>query len=156
MPQHRKLQAILFADIVGYTALMQENEVLAKTQLDKFRQVITQQVATNNGQIVNFYGDGCLAIFNAPLDAAQCAEKIQRAFQESPIVPVRVGLHSGAVVVESDNVYGDAVNLTSRIESMGIPGSVLLSERIQKDLKNQPSIQTQALGFSQLPFIPKR
>ena len=144
--QHRKLAAILFADIVGYTALMQENEVVAKTQLDKFREVITQQVATNNGQIVNFYGDGCLAIFNAPLDAAQCAEKIQHTFQEAPIVPVRVGLHSGTVVVESDNVYGDAVNLTSRIESMGIPGSILLSERMQRDLKNQPSVQTQSLG----------
>ena len=146
MEQERKLAAILFADIVGYTALMQENEVVAKTQLDKFRQVITQQVAAKNGQIVNFYGDGCLAIFNAPLDAAQCAKNIQHTFQEAPIVPVRVGLHSGTVVVEADNVYGDAVNLTSRIESMGIPGSVLLSERIQKDLKNQPSIQTQAFG----------
>ncbi len=144
--QNRKLAAILFADIEGYTTLMQENEVLAKTQLDKFRQVLTKEVATYNGQIVNFYGDGCLAIFNAPLDAVHCAEKIQQAFQETPLVPVRVGLHSGTVVIEADNVFGDAVNLTSRIESMGISGSVLLSERMQRDLKNQPSIQVQSLG----------
>lgn len=97
-------------------------------------------------KIVNFYGDGCLVIFDAPLQAVQCAVKIQSDFQELPQVPVRIGLHSGTVAIDGKSVYGDAVNLTSRIESMGMQGVVLLSERIQNDLKNQPSVETVALG----------
>ena len=142
----RQLAAILFADIVGYTALMQQNEVLAKSQLDKFRLVLEEQVAAHKGKIVHFYGDGCLAIFNAPLQAVQCAAKIQLDFRKAPPVPVRVGLHSGTVAIDGESVYGNAVNLASRIESMGIPGAVLLSQRIQGDLKNQPSVKTIALG----------
>jgi len=142
----RQLAAILFADIEGFTGLMQQNEVLAKSQLDKFRLVLEQQVAAHNGKIVNFYGDGCLVIFDAPLQAVQCAVKIQSDFQELPQVPVRIGLHSGTVAIDGKSVYGDAVNLTSRIESMGMQGVVLLSERIQNDLKNQPSVETVALG----------
>jgi len=144
--EKRQLAAIFFADIVGYTALMQQNEVLAKSQLDKFRFVLEEQVAAHKGRIVNFYGDGCLVIFESPLEAVQCAAKIQLDFQGSPQVPVRVGLHSGTVVIDGESVYSDAVNLTSRIESMGMPGAVLLSERIQSDLKNQPSVKTVSLG----------
>lgn len=144
--EHRQLAAILFADIMGYTALMQQDEVLAKRQLGKFREELTRQVALFNGRIVHFYGDGCLCIFHAPSDAARCARSVQLAFQQEPVVPVRIGLHSGTVVLEGDHVFGDAVNVCSRIESMGIPGSVLLSERIEKELTNQPDIHTRAIG----------
>ncbi len=144
--EHRQLAAILFADIMGYTALMQQDEVLAKSQLGKFREELTQQAALFNGRIVHFYGDGCLCFFNDPSDATRCARSIQLVFQQEPVVPVRIGLHSGTVVLEGDHVFGNAINVCSRIESMGIPGSVLLSERIEKDLRNQPDIQTKAIG----------
>ena len=144
--QPRRLAAILFADMVGYTALMQKDESQAKTRLSKFRQVLQEQVPAFQGEIVHFYGDGCLALFDSPLDAATCATTLQEQFQEDPIIPVRVGLHSGTVTREADHVYGDAINLTSRIESLGIPDSILLSKKIRDELKNQPNFLMVSLG----------
>lgn len=144
--QTRRLAAILFADIAGYTALMQKDEGQAKTSLTKFREVLQEQVAAHSGQIVHFYGDGCLAIFNTPTDASACAAAIQWQFQQEPVIPVRVGLHTGTVNVEEDHVFGDAINLTSRIESLGIAGSILLSKKIRDELKNQPDFLMVSLG----------
>ena len=148
MPEthHRKLAAILFADIVGYTHLMQQDEHRAKEQLEKFRQVLKEEVHSFNGQIVHFYGDGCLAIFENPVRAAGCASTIQQHFVSAPVVPVRIGLHSGTINIDREHVYGNAVNITSRIESLGIPGSILLSKRIRDELRNQPEFLMVSLG----------
>ena len=142
----RKLAAILFADIVGYTALMGRDEIHARQLVQKFRQILTTEVSKSNGQIIQFYGDGCLCIFDSSVNAADCALKLQTAFLNEPIVPVRIGLHCGDVYVEEDGVYGDSVNLTSRIESMGIPGAILFSERIKKDIQNQQDFIPVSLG----------
>lgn len=142
----RRLVAIMFADIVGYTRLMEQDENMAKDQLEKFRRVLKEQVRSFNGQIVNFYGDGCLAIFENAVQASTCAISIQQQFAESPLVPVRIGLHSGAVNVGKEHVYGNAVNLTSRIESLGITGSILLSKRVRDELRNQPDFLMVSLG----------
>ena len=142
----RKLAAILFADIAGYTALMQKNEELASTLLRRFQKEIEKKVMEHNGRVVNFYGDGALCIFNNPLEAVRCAMDLQTAFQEAPNVPVRIGLHSGTVVFENEKVYGDSVNLASRIESMSVPGAILISKKIRDEIKNQPDIQTASLG----------
>ncbi len=115
----RKLAAILFADIVGYTALMQKDEATARQNLEKFRNTLNEKVAVYHGQIIQYYGDGCLCTFDSAVDATQCAKEIQQIFQSEPKVPVRIGLHSGDVFFEADNVYGDAVNVASRVESMG-------------------------------------
>ena len=148
MEEHkkRKLAAILFADIQGYSALMERDEKRASQLLAKFKNELTRTVKAESGRIVNFYGDGCLAVFESPLRAIRCAEKAQNSFLQQPQVPVRIGLHSGVVVLEDDNVYGDSVNQASRVESMGLAGSVLMSESIRKHLKNQPEYKTTLLG----------
>lgn len=142
----RRLVAIMFVDIVGYTQLMQTDERAAKNQLDKFRQVLKKEVPLFNGQIVNFYGDGCLAIFETPVQASNCATTLQQQFAASPLVPARIGLHSGTVHIGREHVYGNAVNLTSRIESLGIPGSILLSKGVRDELRNQPDFLMVSLG----------
>ncbi len=144
--EKRQLAAILFADIAGYTALMQEDEANTGRLLSKFQQALEEQAAECNGRIINFYGDGCLAIFNSPIDAVRCAGSLQVIFQKSPKVPVRIGLHAGDVIFKGDNIYGDSVNLTSRIESIGVPGSVLFSETIKQSLDNHPHFKIAALG----------
>lgn len=73
-PQKRKLAAILFADIVGYTALMQENEPLALSALQKFKAELESKVSKHQGEIIQFYGDGCLVTFNSSVDAVTCAK----------------------------------------------------------------------------------
>ena len=151
--QQRKLAAILFADIVGYTALMQSNEQHALSHLQKFKAELEQLVPTNKGEIIQFYGDGCLATFHSSLDAVACAKKLQTQFQSQPIVPVRIGVHSGDVVFKEGNVFGDAVNITSRIEAMGVPGAVLLSNRVRNHIKNKPGFQLTELGAFQFKNV---
>ncbi|MEM1120076.1 MAG: adenylate/guanylate cyclase domain-containing protein [Bacteroidota bacterium] len=144
--EKRQLSAILFADITGYTAMMQEDEIRTGRLLSKFQETLKEQTAECNGQIVNFYGDGCLVVFQSPIDAVRCAGSLQVIFQKSPKVPVRIGLHAGDVIFKEDNVYGDSVNLTSRIESIGVPGSVLFSESIKNAIENHSQFKIAPLG----------
>ncbi len=142
----RKLVAILFADIVGYTFLMQQDEASARKKVKKFRETLNEKVANHYGQIVQYYGDGCLCTFDSTVNAMKCALTVQQIFQTEPTVPVRIGLHTGDVYFEEENVYGDSVNIASRVESLGIPGAVLFSKPIQKHISNQNGFEMQSLG----------
>ena len=153
--QHRKLAAIMFCDIQGYTFLMQTNEQLALASLQKFKTQLDTQVPTHHGEIIQYYGDGCLAIFNSSVDATACAKSLQEAFQTKPKVPVRIGLHAGDVVLRDNNVFGDAVNIASRIESMGVPGSVLLSSTVQNQIYNQSTFDVSPLGKFEFKNVNK-
>lgn len=142
----RKLSAILFADIVGYTALMQTNEELGSQMVQKFRNTLNEKVIQHQGQVIQYYGDGCLCTFDSAVDAMKCAKEVQRIFLSSPSVPVRIGLHSGDVYFEADNVYGDSVNIASRIESLGVAGAVLFSKQIKRHIANQTDFEIQSIG----------
>lgn len=143
---NRKLAAVLFADIVGYTALMQSDESLALSKLEQFKQELDTQIPANQGEIIQFYGDGCLCVFNSSVDAITAAQNLQIAFQKNDKVPVRIGLNTGDIVLKEGNVFGHTVNVASRVESMGIPGSVLLSSNVQQQIKNQPQFKLESLG----------
>ena len=142
----RRLAAVLFADIVGYTALMQSDESLALSTLEKFKRELDTQIPANQGEIIQFYGDGCLCVFNSSVDAVAAAEKLQIAFQKTPVVPVRIGLNVGDIVFREGNVFGDAVNIASRVESLGISGAVLLSSTVREQVKNQLQFKVKSLG----------
>ncbi len=142
----QRLAAILFADIVGYTATMEKDRSLAEGQIGRFRAALTQQVSHFQGEVIHFYGDGCLATFDQVESALSCALVIQQSFQADPILPVRIGLHYGEVHHAEDHTFGDAINLASRIESMGIPGSVLFSEEVWKLLPSDSSFELKPLG----------
>ena len=154
--RNRKLAAILFADIVGYTAMMQKDEALARNTLARFHQALNDQVTVNHGEVINDLGDGCLVIFNSAVDATNCALALQQAYISEPQVPVRIGLHSGDVFFEHNNVYGDAVNLASRIESLGVPGSVLFSETIRAQIHNKPEFEFKSLGEFDFKNVQKK
>ena len=149
----RQLSAILFADIVGYTSLMQAEESTALTKLHQFKQQLSEKTALYNGQIIQFYGDGCLVTFDSAIDAVTCAQDLQFAFQKTPTVPVRMGIHSGEVVFEDGNIFGDSVNVASRIESLGIAGSILFSTSIRDQINNWPAFQFESLGVIALKNI---
>ena len=152
----RKLAAILFADIVGYSALMQNDEPTARQLLDKFHFTIQTEVEDQNGKVINNYGDGCVCTFSSAVDAMRCAMEIQKAFRDGYEVPVRIGVHSGDVFFEKDNVFGDSVNIASRIESLGVAGAILFSERIKKDITNQTQFKVHALGDFEFKNIEKK
>jgi TolB-like protein/class 3 adenylate cyclase/Tfp pilus assembly protein PilF len=146
MKEIRMLAAIMFTDMVGYTAMMQENEKLAKILRDKHREVLERLVFEHRGQILQYYGDGTLSIFGSVIESAICASRIQQELQTEPKVPLRIGLHAGDVVYDDEGVYGDGVNIASRIENIAIPGSVLISDKINDELKNHQEISTVFLG----------
>ncbi|HUM45932.1 MAG TPA: adenylate/guanylate cyclase domain-containing protein [Chitinophagales bacterium] len=146
MPNSHHLTAILFADIQGYTAMMQHDEVNAKVIRDKFKKAIEAQNSIHDGRIIQFSGDGAFCIFNSSIEAVRAAIAIQLQMLEAPMVPLRIGINTGDVMFEEDNVYGDGVNIASRIESFGVAGSIFISGRVQDDIKNQKDIQTVFLG----------
>src|SRR5688500_2775872 len=143
----RQLVAIVFADMSGYTALMQENEQLARAKRKRLKEVLEASLNTHHGKILQYYGDGSLSIFNSAIDAVNCAIEIQRKLQQSPQVDLRIGIHIGDVTVEDETIYGDGVNLASRIESLAVSGSVFVTEKVFDEIKNQENIRTLELGF---------
>lgn len=95
----RQLAAILFADMTGYTALMQENEQLARSKRQRLKDVLETTIQKYNGKILQYYGDGSLSIFNSAIDGVHCAVNMQQQLQQQPRVEVRMGLHTGDVTV---------------------------------------------------------
>src|SRR4030095_11838535 len=151
----RVLSAIIFTDIEGYSALMQENEKQAIEYLNKFKSTLEENIEKYEGKIVQFYGDGALMTFTSGLKAVEFAVKVQKIFQTAPKVPVRIGVHMGDVVVEEDGVFGDSINVTSRVESISSPGSILISEKIQDEISNQEHIKTKSLGLQNFKNVEK-
>ncbi len=142
----RKLAAIMFADIVGYTALMQEDESRARRIRDKHREVLQKEVQKHSGTIVQYYGDGALCIFSSARQSVIAAIEIQKEFRADLEVPVRIGIHLGDIVHDEDGIFGDGVNIASRIESMALPGTVLVSDRVYQEVSNQPDLCCTCLG----------
>ena len=141
-----QLLATMFADIQGYTALMQNDEQGAVSLVKAFKETIEREVADHNGRVIQFYGDAIMAVFPSSVDAVSAAQIIQRAFNSAGDVPVRIGINSGDVLYRDKNIFGDSVNIASRIESMGIPGSVLISKEVQNQIRNKKDILTESLG----------
>jgi len=141
-PQNtRQLAAVMFTDIVGYTAMMQEDETNANKQRDRHRQVLEQRATEFEGRTLHYYGDGAITIFNSALHAVQCAIEIQKELQQ-PKLPLRIGIHMGDVAFREDGVFGDAVNIASRLEGLAVAGGILISEKIRAEIKNHPEVQT--------------
>lgn len=149
----RQLAAILFADMTGYTALMQENEQLARAKRKRLKEVLEVSVARFNGKVLQYYGDGSLSIFSSAIDSVRSAIAIQQQLQQEPAVPVRIGIHTGDVIIEDESIYGDGVNLASRIESLGVPGGIFVSEKVYDDIRNQDDIQTREMGYFELKNV---
>ncbi|MEP7165666.1 MAG: adenylate/guanylate cyclase domain-containing protein [Ferruginibacter sp.] len=146
MPASRQLAVIMFTDIVGYTAMMQHDESQALIYLNCYKDALNQRVKQFNGELIQYFGDGGLVIFNNSADALSCAGALQQDLREEPTVPVRIGIHLGDIIYKEGNIFGDCVNITSRIESMGIPGTVLLSGTVQQQVKNKPEFKFSSLG----------
>src|SRR5688572_3596599 len=149
----RQLVAIVFADMTGYTALMQENELLAKSKRKRVKDVLDLTIEKYNGKILQYYGDGSLSIFKSAIDAVNWAINIQQQLLENPKVDLRIGIHIGDVSVEDESIYGDGVNMASRIESLAVSGSVFISEKVYDEIKNQDHIKAKELGFFELKNV---
>ena len=146
MSQSRQLAAIMFTDIVGYTAMMQQNEGKAVAVIKHYNATLEKWVIHFNGQVINYYGDGSLCIFSSATDAVNCSLAVQKDLKTEPVVPLRIGLHIGEVFFEDAKALGDGVNVASRVQSLGQENTILISEEVHNKIKNNDSITAKSLG----------
>ena len=142
----RELVAIMFTDIVGYTTLMGGNEKKAFDILNKNRQVQKPLIEWYKGRWIKELGDGVMATFPTASDAVSAAIKIQETLRFSGDYDLRIGIHLGEVVLDREDVFGDGVNIASRIETLGKGGSILVSKSIRDQIKNNEEFQLISLG----------
>ncbi len=136
-----QLAAILFADIVGYTSMMQEDEFVAVEKINRFREILELIAGELNGEIIQYYGDGSLLLFHSATDAVEFAKLLQDDLQEEPHVPVRIGIHMGDVLKQKGNVFGDVVNIASRIQALAPAGGIYISEMVFRNIENKKGLE---------------
>ena len=141
-----KLVAVMYTDIVGYAAFSEADEALAIRMKDRHREVVGEKVAQMRGILYEVVGDGSLSYFTSASDCVQCAISLQHAFAEDPFIPARIGIHIGEIRGEEDLVYGHALNVASRIESMGESGSILLSRNVLDTISGKSDFSFVSLG----------
>ena len=142
----RQLAAIMFADIVGYTALMEKDESLALNFRQRLKDKLEEVVNDHGGRLLAFHGDGALCSFTSTLESVKAATSLQLEMQNPPLVPLRIGIHTGDVLVDDNNIYGDGVNIASRMESFAVPGSIFISGKAYDDIKNQKDVSAVSMG----------
>ena len=138
MPKpERRLAAVVAADMVGYSRLMEVDETGTLARLKTHRiELIDPAIAKNRGRIIKTTGDGMLLEFHSVADAVLCAAEIQRrmARRNTDVSPARwiqfrIGINLGDVIVEENDIFGDGVNVAARLETLAEPGGVCISER---------------------------
>jgi len=142
----RKLAAIMFTDMVGYTALMQKDESKARELIERHRSLMKPLIEKHNGELIQYVGDGTLCRFDSAIEAVNSAVEIQKLFKSENGLDLRIGIHVGDVVIKGEEVYGDGVNVASRIEPLADAGGVCISGRVYDDIRNQSELKTHLLG----------
>src|SRR6266540_673608 len=153
MHSSRQLAAIMFTDIVGYTALMGSNERKAFEVLKKNRLIQKPVIEEFNGKFIKELGDGILASYDTVSDAVYAAIKIQEKCNAAKDFQLRIGIHLGEVVFENDDVFGDGVNIASRIQSIAKPGCIYVSESVHDNVSNKKDINTKFIKEEKLKNV---
>ncbi len=159
----RRLTAILAADVVGYSRLMGADEVGTLAALKAVQtELIDGKIAQHQGRIVKLTGDGILAEFPSVVNALACATEVQRGVRERNTdvlqnrrIEFRVGVNVGDVIVEGDDIYGDGVNVASRLESVADPGGITVSQAVRDHVGNRLDLAFEDRGEQKLKNIEK-
>jgi len=148
----RRLAAVVFTDMVGYTALIQADERAAVAKRDRYWDVLESRHAAFGGTIVQRLGDGSMSMFASSLAAVRAAVAIQQELATVD-VSVRIGVHVGEVAVEPERLTGEAVNIAARIESFAVPGGVMVSDAAYDQIKNRADVAVVSLGRFKLKNV---
>jgi len=158
--EERRLAAIMFTDMVGYSALTQSNEALAHELLEEHRQLLRDIFPKFGGNEIKTIGDGFHVEFASALKAVRCAIEIQQTLKaHNAIVPaersiyIRIGIHEGDVMPHDQDVFGDTVNIASRIEPLAKPGGICISESVFVQVRNKLEDSPVSLGKQELKNI---
>lgn len=153
MPQSRQLAAIMFTDIVGYTTLMGDNELYAFDLLNKSRQIQKPLVEKFNGKWIKELGDGVLATFSTVTDAVGCACSIVSECKMIDGLQLRIGIHQSEVIFENEDVFGDGVNIASRLQAVAPIGGICISEAVRNNVANRKEVSTRFIREETLKHV---
>ena len=149
----RKLAAIMFTDIAGYTAQMSKDESRAMELLKEKEAILKPLLEDHKGTFVKSIGDGTLTYFESAINAATCAVQLQELTYESDDLNIRAGIHIGDIVFKDNDVFGDGVNVSARLESMAPIGGVCVSKNVFDELINQDGFEGVELGLQSLKGV---
>ncbi len=156
----RRLAAIAFTDFVGYSAIAQRDDPLALELLEEHREILRPLFARFGGQEIKTIGDAFMVEFSSALDAANCAVEIQRTLAKrnhdvatGRRIEVRIGIHIGDVMHRDRDVYGDGVNIASRIQPLAAPGGICISQDVERQIRNTFTPRLEKLGPTELKNI---
>lgn len=157
----RRLAAILAADVVGYSRLIQQDEAGTLAILKGRRKTVLEPtVANHGGRIIKLVGDGFLIEFASAVDAVECAARLQEGMaaanagqSDDRQIVLRIGVNLGDVIVEDDDLYGDGVNIAARLEALADPGDVWISEDAYRQVRNKLALSFDDLGARALKNI---
>lgn len=156
----RHLAAIMFTDLVGYSALAQRDDPLALELLEEHREILRPLFARFGGQEIKTIGNAFMVEFSSALDAANCAVEIQRTLAKrnhdvatDRQIEVRIGIHIGDVMHRDGDVYGDGVNIASRIQPLAAPGGICISQDVERQIRNAFTPRLEKLGPTELKNI---
>src|SRR5437667_1487985 len=158
--EQRKLAAIMFTDMVGYSALAQRNDKLALELLEEHRALLREILPRFNGSEIKTIGDAFLIEFHSALEAAQCAIEIQRTLAKrnhdgtsDRRIELKIGIHIGDVIHRDGDVYGDGVNIASRIEQLAGAGGICVSMDVERQIRNALEARFEKFGSADLKNI---
>ena len=157
----RRLSAVLAADVVGYSRLMGSNEVATLTALKEHRtQLVDPSITKHQGRIVKLTGDGMLVEFSSVVGAVECATHIQREMRARNLdvandrkIEFRIGINLGDVIVDDDDIFGDGVNVASRLEGIAKPGGIAVSSAVRENIGNKLDLVFEDMGDQELKNI---
>ena len=149
----RRLLAIMFTDVVGYTALTERDEAAAVRVRDRHRDLVRTLVGQFDGEVVDATGDESLSIFPSALRAVDCALALQGALRSHPDLRLRIGIHLGDVLRRGDEVIGEGVNVASRVRPLAEPGGICVSEPVYQMIRSRPHVTARPLGPQELKNV---
>mgnify|MGYP000397966797 CR=1 FL=1 len=152
----RKLAAIVFTDIAGYTEISANDEEGAFALIEKQREILKPIVSEFGGEWLKEMGDGLLLSFPSSKQAVNCAIKIQHTVKEIDELNLRIGIHQGDILEKDGDIFGDDVNVAARIEPISAIGGIAVSEKVVMDLMSSPEFTFKFLGLPELKGIKQR
>lgn len=153
MSIERKLAAIMFTDIAGYTALSAKDETKALKLLDIQKKILTPIIEEFNGFLHKEIGDGLLFTFPTVTEAVKCGIKIQSKTKTNNDLNLRIGIHEGEITLKDGDALGDDVNVASRIEAFSPRGGIAISNKVQQNISSLPEFQTSYFGKPELKGV---
>ena len=149
----KKLKAIVFTDMANFTSISAKDEQRALDLIENQNEIIKPLVEKHNGEWLKEIGDGLLFSFDSSLDAVRCSIEIQETLKNIKDLNIRIGIHQGDIFIKEGDVFGDDVNITSRVEAFSPVGGISISDKVNMDIKGVADLKTKFLGHRKLKGV---